>query len=309
MKRGPGGSSPRFSGQHGKRRLVETIRAQTLVAGDSRLATALSRRGAVEQYKVREKLAIQGDADNDIFLILSGSVAIRVNGRQVAVRSAGTHVGEMALVDPLAVRSATVVAIERTVTLRVKEHHFTNLGVQYPQLWRRIAAEVANRLRERNKQVRTPNSKPVLFIGSSQEGVRIAQEIEKRIRTTAIITRIWTDGVFEASKTNIESLLGQAQDIDFAAIVLTGDDVTISRRKKKPSPRDNLIFELGLFMGAIGRERVFIVKPRRLDVKIPSDLLGVTCVEYVSGGPVPFAKRFTSACDELARAIQKNGSR
>src|SRR5580658_5305166 len=125
VKRGPGGGSPRFTGHSGKRRLVEALRAQALVAGDIGLAGALLNRGALKEYAVKQKLTTQGAPDNDIFLIVSGTVAIRINGRDVAIRNAGTHVGEMALVDPLARRSATVVAVERTIALRVEEHYFT----------------------------------------------------------------------------------------------------------------------------------------------------------------------------------------
>jgi predicted nucleotide-binding protein len=45
-------------------------------------------------------------------------------------------------------------------------------------------------------------------------------------------------------------------------------------------PRDNLIFELGLFTGTLGRAKTFLVKCRDEDIELPSDLLGVTTVEY-----------------------------
>jgi predicted nucleotide-binding protein len=50
-----------------------------------------------------------------------------------------------------------------------------------------------------------------------------------------------------------------SKETDFAAFVVTADDVTASRGRRKASPRDNVVFEIGLFMGAIGRERTFVV--------------------------------------------------
>src|SRR5262249_46203633 len=72
-----------------------------------------------------------------------------------------------------------------------------------------------------------------------------------------------------------------------------GDDFTKSRGVETKSPRDNLIFELGLFMGALGRRRAFpIVAPgKNTAVKLPSDLLGNNAVFLPKG----FAKKATPA--------------
>lgn len=45
--------------------------------------------------------------------------------------------------------------------------------------------------------------------------------------------------------------------------------------------RDNVIFELGLFVGHIGKDRCFILIPDNSDeLRIPTDLIGMTSVEY-----------------------------
>ncbi len=119
--------------------------------------------------------------------------------------------------------------------------------------------------------------------------------------------KAWTEGVFQASSTAIESLVKAAKEADFAALVLTADDITVSRHKSKPSPRDNVIFELGLFIGALGRERVFILKPRGVDVRIPSDLLGVVWLEYLKAGPKN--KRLRSTYQKMWDAVRSIGPR
>jgi CRP/FNR family cyclic AMP-dependent transcriptional regulator len=307
VKRAANDGSTNFSGLVGKRRLLEAIKSQTLVSGNAELARAVIKCGVLQQHEVEDVLMQQGEPENDLLLIITGEVSIRVNERRVAFRSAGTHVGEMALVDPLAKRSATVVAAEPSVTLRVPEYRFSKLATRHPELWRRVAVELAKRLRERNKALRPPHNEPVLFVGSSSEGLTITNEVYRRLVHKPIVVRPWSEGVFQASSTSIESLVSTAQEADFAALVLTADDMIVSRGKAKPSPRDNVIFELGLFMGTLGRERVFILKPKGTDIRIPSDLLGVTWLEYHKTGPIRLRLRL--ACERILKAVTALGPR
>jgi CRP/FNR family transcriptional regulator, cyclic AMP receptor protein len=296
-----------FNGPRGKKRLLEAIKSQTLIAGNIDLASAAIRSAELLHYDRNKVLMRQGEPENDLYLIVTGEVAIRVNGRLVATRAAGTHVGEMALVDPVAKRSATVVALEETAVLRLPEHKFTQIAARHPELWRRVAVEIAKRLRERSKFLPQPHNEPVLFIGSSTEGLTIASDVYSRLRHKRVVPKPWSEGVFQASRTSIESLVAAAHEADFAALILTADDMTVSRGKAKASPRDNVIFELGLFMGAIGRERVFILKPNGVDVRIPSDLLGVVWLEYLRAGPK--AKRLRTTCNKMLRSIEAMGPR
>jgi len=77
----------------------------------------------------------------------------------------------------------------------------------------------------------------------------------------------------------------------------------------KPAPRDNVVFELGLFMGGLGRHRTFLVKPKGLTLKVPTDLLGVTPIEYADGPKKTLANRIAPACKELRRLITRTGTR
>lgn len=305
----PADSSPRFTGKLGKHRLRERLRAQTLVAGDVTIASAVQQAGKLLTFAKGDTLIQQGAPENDLLMILHGEVQIYVNGRPVAVRQAGTHIGEMSLVDHLATRSASAMALSSTVVLVVPEHRFSAVAAKHPDLWRRVAVEVANRLRERNRFLRQPNSQPVLFIGSSSEGTNVVEAVYSNAARRPIVPRPWTDGVFQASSTTIESLIALTEEADFAALVLTPDDVTASRGQKKPSPRDNVVFELGLLIGALGRERVFILKPSHVDIRIPKDLLGVTWLEYRKGGPGPLRRKLAKPCAAIFRRIKEFGPR
>ncbi|MDQ5825408.1 MAG: nucleotide-binding protein [Chloroflexota bacterium] len=121
--------------------------------------------------------------------------------------------------------------------------------------------------------------KPALFVGSSTEGLRIAQAITFQLQHDAEIT-IWNENHFGLGSTVVETLVNSLQRFDFAILVLTPDDLIISRHMPGLTPRDNVMFELGLFMGYLGRERTFIVYDKDMKPKIPSDLAGITAATY-----------------------------
>jgi len=124
-------------------------------------------------------------------------------------------------------------------------------------------------------------TKPRIFIGSSVEGRNVAYAIQQNLRHDAEVT-VWDQGVFEISLTTIESLSDALSDNDFGAFVFSSDDLIQIRDSTKNTVRDNVLFELGLFIGRLGRKRVFFVIPTDGDLHIPSDLLGVTPGKYES---------------------------
>ena len=97
---------------------------------------------------------------------------------------------------------------------------------------------------------------PSVFIGSSSEGLDVAREVEMHLQTDALTT-IWKDGVFGLGSGTLEALMNALDQFDFAIMVLSPDDLLESRGTSYSSPRDNVIFELGLFMGRLGRGRNF----------------------------------------------------
>lgn len=122
---------------------------------------------------------------------------------------------------------------------------------------------------------------PSTFIGSSTEGLDVAREVELQLQHDSITT-IWKDGVFGLGGGILETLMNAVDQFDFAVMVLSPDDLTESRNTSFASPRDNVIFELGLFMGRLGRTRTFIVHERDATLKLPSDLAGITISPYRS---------------------------
>ena len=121
--------------------------------------------------------------------------------------------------------------------------------------------------------------RPTLFVGSSSEGLKVARAIQVLLDQSCEVT-IWSQGIFGLSEGTLESLVSALDDFDFAALVLTPDDLLTSRNESSSAPRDNVLFELGLFMGALGRNRTFIIYDRSAKLKLPSDLAGVNAATY-----------------------------
>lgn len=120
---------------------------------------------------------------------------------------------------------------------------------------------------------------PTIFIGSSMEGLDIAKIVEFNLSHIGKVT-LWT-GIFDLNKSNFDNLTSQLAFFDYAILIATRDDVTVSRKKQSMSPRDNVIFEYGLFTGGIGSSRTFLVIED--GAKLPSDLFGIT-LSYISPG-------------------------
>lgn len=128
-------------------------------------------------------------------------------------------------------------------------------------------------------QIGYMSTRPYVFIGSSSEGLSVASALKENLDHDADAV-VWNQNAFELGTTYLESLLKQLHKADFAILVLTQDDITISRKQRTTSPRDNVLFELGLAIGTIGRERCYFVYDNAKDFKLPSDLSGVNGAPY-----------------------------
>lgn len=121
--------------------------------------------------------------------------------------------------------------------------------------------------------------RPRVFIGSSEEGLQVAEAIQQNL-DLACETELWTQGAFGLGGSTLESLIEASLRCDFAILVLTPDDMTASRGQLQESPRDNILIEIGLFIGVLGRKRAFVVYDRTANIKIPTDLAGITLADF-----------------------------
>jgi len=150
-------------------------------------------------------------------------------------------------------------------------------------------------------------NKTSVFIGSSSEGLPFAQAIRSLVVADAEIT-LWNEGFFKLGETFIETLVNALPRFDFAILVLTPDDLISSRNAEKLGPRDNVIFELGLFMGRLGRSRTILVHQSDESLKIPSDLSGVSTATFEwPRGDKSYKGAVGAACDTIREVIRDLG--
>lgn len=122
--------------------------------------------------------------------------------------------------------------------------------------------------------------RPTLFIGSSSESLDIAYAAQKNLEDDAEVL-VWTQGIFELSKPYLESLVDALDDTEFGLFIFGPDDVARIRGAEIRTTRDNVVFELGLFVGRLGRDRSFIIMPKDVpDFRLPSDLLGISTATF-----------------------------
>ena len=271
---------PRFEGKAGRRLRVDALANQKMVGGNRELAERLADRVNLHTFNMGEMLIEQEASDNAVFLILAGAVDVVVNRRVVGRRVANDHVGEMASIEPTQRRAASVIAVEETVVAKLTEADLTEFGSRYPEIYLHIAKELSRRLLQRNALVNATREKIRVFIISSAEALDIARTVQNAFARDPFLTVIWADGVFKVSNYTLQSLEDEVDNSDFAIAIAHADDMTDCRGKEWPSPRDNVIFELGLFMGRLGKHRAILMEPRDEGIKLPSDLAGIMTIPY-----------------------------
>lgn len=297
----------RFQGDPGRGNLIDALLQQQIVNGNRDLADELADRAELIEVAEGETIISQGGDDNNLFLIVAGSFRIVVNGREVASRCRGDHVGEMVVVEPTQRRSADVVASEPALVAKFSYADISDIASRHSDIYRIIARMLARRLLERNKLVGQHREKIRVFIISSAEALDVARKIQDALAHDGLIVRLWTNDVFKVASYAIESLETELDDSDFAVAVAHSDDMTLFRGHDWPAPRDNVIFELGLFMGRLGRKRAILMEPREEKVKLPSDLSGITTIPYNYAPGKDAAALMAPACNTLRDHIKEWG--
>jgi hypothetical protein len=142
--------------------------------------------------------------------------------------------------------------------------------------------------------------KPKIFIGSSSSGYSIAEEVKTHLFAIADVY-LWKDsGVWELNRSTFDNLLQISNYFDFGVFVATSDDLTLTNDKLVIEPRDNVILEMSLFLGAIGKHKSFLLVEE--DIKLPSDFNGIYMPRFKRGD----ADSIKTVCEELILKIEEH---
>ena len=148
--------------------------------------------------------------------------------------------------------------------------------------------------------------RPRIFIGSSAEGLNIAELAQADLKNVAE-PELWNNGIFRSTYVPIENLMSAVEQYQFALFILLPEDHLTIRDTSTLSVRDNVLFELGLFMGRLGRDRNFFISPRGTDtgqLHLPSDLSGITPSSY-DPNAVALRASVSVALVELKQSLRK----
>ena len=147
-------------------------------------------------------------------------------------------------------------------------------------------------------------SKPRIFLGSSGQQAELLDALTRGLEDVADVEP-WTT-TFNPGRSTLDRLVELSGEVDFAAFVFAQDDWTTTDASQagEASPRDNVVFEAGLFGGALGIRRTFILHAN--DSKLPTDLLGLTTVRY---DPATGPAEVQEINEKLRKAIEAEGRR
>ncbi|MER8608383.1 nucleotide-binding protein [Mesorhizobium sp. M1156] len=299
----------RFEGDAGRRALIETLKRSGYVAGSDDLAAAIADKGKLRAFGVGDVLIKEGSSDSQVFFVAAGEFNLLVKGKVIGSRATGDLLGEISAIDPTQRRAASLIAAKESVVVELTSNDFLSIADTFPSIWKAVAMGLASRLVQRNALITGVNEQINIFVICSVEGLEIAQEIQAGLSHEKMLVTLWTNGVFIASHYALESLEDALQQADFAVAVAHPDDQTMTRGATEKTPRDNVIFELGFFMGRLGRKRTLLLEQRGEDIKLPSDLAGITTIGYRVGPPDKLPALLGPVCTEIRKIAHSLGPR
>lgn len=147
-----------------------------------------------------------------------------------------------------------------------------------------------------------PPRKTKIFLASSEKSFSVAKALEEELSELFLEIIPWKKlGVFKLSEHTMESLEKIVNECDFGIFILGSDDLLVKDLHFYDVARDNVIFELGLFFGKVGRKRSYMLRPANVKIEEPSDLKGITWASYQIKGSNSYD--LTDACSKIKNAI------
>ncbi|MEM8509441.1 MAG: TIR domain-containing protein [Bacteroidota bacterium] len=265
----------------------------------------------IETYRHGTEIHYEDEpGKNYLYLILKGRCRGLKNNNTVTILSAGEFFGEFPILNHSNDYGITAEADGDSCFGKISEVDLENLAKKYPKIWFNMARVLVARLREQNEKTyqRPLNKVPKLFIASSKEAIRTARALKVLLESENLRPRVWSNAFETLGESYLERLEAISEEYDYGVFVFNDDDDLVSKEEKMQSTRDNVIFELGLFVGKHNRRKAFILWPENKNVKLPSDFEGIILAEYNAqtkkNGP-SLKARLKPACKKIKRSIHE----
>lgn len=144
-----------------------------------------------------------------------------------------------------------------------------------------------------------------VFIASSTEGIPVAEAVNIKLENELKVKQ-W-DNAFDLSSLTINRLIEMSKEYDYGVFVFHKDDTAIIKGKDYNVVRDNVLFELGLFIGALGLENCFVLIPKSVEnnFRLPTDLSGIT-LSFYDDQENEIIDAVTTSCAKIKNQIRKN---
>lgn len=292
----------------GRNNLYNSFLDQTILKNlenNRAIAEDFSKSCTIHGFSAISKIYTQDDFNtNYLFFILKGVCNIYINDNFVAEIHAGECFGEFPILDTRLNYTVSIYAQKDCCIAKISENKLKEIANQHPDLWLNMAKMIARRLKERSEQTfsRKPNRPSKIFIGSSVEGLTIARKIQKEL-SAELNPVIWNQGPFDLlGKSYLECLEEVIDTFDFGVFIFTPDDTIFVRGENKKIARDNVIFELGMFIGRLSRTKAYLVYPQNSDIKILSDFEGINTATY-NPNSVSLQASLGPACEQIRESI------
>jgi predicted nucleotide-binding protein len=235
-----------------------------------------------KRYRVPEVMALEADIDSALSAAFGHQTEAYNRYIDAATLDHGPHIARIAPNFGGSPRYDTEEAHDaRRYFAEGKEQSIVLLGRAIHELKEEIAEEEETRL-DRPISAPTTRTKParkVFVVHGHDEGAResVARFLEKIGFEVVILHEKANQG-----RTVIEKVEAHS-DVGFAVIVLSPDDEgCVIGETPQPRARQNVLLELGYFIGKLTRQRVCTLKVG--DVEIPSDWRGVIDEPFDKGG-------------------------
>jgi predicted nucleotide-binding protein len=295
----------KYIGEGGRESLVEALRDMVLVRNSRDLAAELAEHVHIDFTSAGSTLIEEGAEGSDMYFLLSGRLQVIVREREYALLRPGAHVGEFSLVDPGALRSATVRALEDSVTARLSEEAFAEVANRHPELWRSVSQVLGSHLRAGNRFLKPSNPRPRVLICASPVGWPFAQAIKAFATDCEHQSEAWTvEAICPEDQDSPEALEEAFAGADLGVIVIAPGDADSAG-----ASRDRVFHYCGIGVGSLGRTRTLLLEPGGLGDQSPATALGLTCFTYRLDPPEAIKADLDSICRTLRQAIPKVGSK